>query len=224
MHLEQVSNTFLPPGLRQSKDDHKVLKELGLTKPKRTLPNWWRQVHTAQEIPDLAAAVIDALVRAYRVHPDDIAHPLGLPPRPYQGDPCAPLDAEVDDEGLVLLPAHLERDFQAYVPARRAPVRHQSPWECDFPPAFLTIVDRAEPSALLELVALAPAGPTDSRVTWFRRARDSWVLDPSIPDKLRKWAVVHLDPVKAAEVEPRMLFPGAPVEPDPALAGRLRDW
>lgn len=60
-----------------------------------------------------------------------------------------------------------------------------TPDNSDVPPFYMAIVDRDDPRAVMELIALVPAGPNDSAAATFKRAGGEWVEDPKIMQDLR---------------------------------------
>lgn len=65
------------------------------------------------------------------------------------------------------------------------PSADPTPDATDVEPVYLAIVDREDPRAVMELVALVPASATSSEPKTFRRSGGKWVEDPKILQDMR---------------------------------------
>ncbi len=65
------------------------------------------------------------------------------------------------------------------------PADEVTPEQTDVKPLYLALVDRDDPRAVMDLVALVPSGPNDSSPATFRRAGGEWVAAPEVMQDLR---------------------------------------
>lgn len=83
------------------------------------------------------------------------------------------------------------------------PSADPTPEQTDVDPVYLAIVDRDDPRAVMELVALVPASATSSEPKTFRRTGGKWVEDPNILLDMRSATpppIVQLTDEEYAEV------------------------
>ncbi|MGB8019817.1 MAG: hypothetical protein WCF04_01155, partial [Candidatus Nanopelagicales bacterium] len=98
---------------------------------------------------------------------------------------------------VVADPTDLALDYAAFAMQRREQVMLSWPWTAEVEPAFFAIVCGFGLSDVLELLALAPLGPGDLRVGWFRRARRGWIADPTVPRRLARGRSEVLRPISS---------------------------
>lgn len=113
----------------------------------------------------------------------------------------------------------------------------QTPDNSDVPALHLAIVDRDDPQAVMELVALVPASTTSNEPTTFKRVGAAWVADPAILNELRSATpppVVNLDEPTYQEVlsqvdnatnmkQPAEAEPTQPVAPPGGTVAEIMD-
>jgi hypothetical protein len=84
------------------------------------------------------------------------------------------------------------------------------PFHSSVPAAFFAIVDDLDTSSVQDLVALAPLGADPAAVGWFRRFRDGWLPDPTVPRRLDRVTTEKLraiSPATARTVDGQLRFP-----------------
>lgn len=188
-----------------------ALAALGFNPPERELVNWWGTVDEDQikaiahatvdalvDVCGIPLAVVDADVRLARRRPLTPPSPPVTTFQPVVGD-----DDLVDDVSAIAL------DYAAFTLTRRDQIRAGWPWASDVEPAFFAIVDAQDTRGVNELVALAPAGPSETRISWFRRTRRGWVADPTVARRLaraRGERLRAISPHMARTVEPQLTF------------------
>jgi hypothetical protein len=60
-----------------------------------------------------------------------------------------------------------------------------TPDTSDVKPIYLAVVDRDDPTAVLDLVALSPASTSDNQATTFRRVSGQWIRDDKVLQDLK---------------------------------------
>lgn len=94
-----------------------------------------------------------------------------------------------------------------------------TPDNTDVPPLYLAIVDHDDPRAVMDLVAMIPAGAGTNDPTTFRRVGGEWVEDPKVLQDMRSPTpppVVQLDATTYQDVLGQV--DSAPAEPAPGEA------
>lgn len=79
-------------------------------------------------------------------------------------------------------------DYSAHLMLRREAQSADWPWAAEGDTAFFALVDDLDLGIVKELVALAPAGPGSSHAAWFRRCRNGWIADPTLPRRMARTA------------------------------------
>ena len=92
-------------------------------------------------------------------------------------------------------------EYTAHVLLRRWQDRRFWPLASDVDPAWFVIVDEvSDAQSILEIVAMAPLGPGDERVGWYRRTGRGWVADPTLARRLARVTTELLVSVSAETV------------------------